>query len=394
LLTFYFVRETVKLKLITNIRKLRKIVFCRKCGDQINTEEKFCASCGTQVSYLEFPSKKFLFNKYVLLIILALFVGWISTFNFLEENNEELDVLLFDQDVEISKQEVPIDDLANSNSTLLRELELYIEPVGYFSDPLHFDSEEMKNEDWLNLIIYTEQESAFEPTNNEILFPNQYDVFSAVAKIVCEDDEYYYYGSGTSIDNAGYVVTNLHVIDGDDGLTCIIGFPDPRSGLIREAYWATPITDDENETGLDLALLSIETPVFDLDLNIYGFYNRFINKTFPFYQESDSCLATIPQLGDHVYILGYPSLSGGALTITEGLVSSLYSASGYIITSAKISEGNSGGLAVNSRGCLVGVPTAIYADEQNESYGEIIDAEFVYSFYEAVLDDIDEYLEL
>jgi len=43
---------------------------------------------------------------------------------------------------------------------------------------------------------------------------------------------------------------------------------------------------------------------------------------------------------------------GYSLTVTDGIVSSL-SGDGLIYTSAKISHGNSGGLAVDKNGCIL-----------------------------------------
>ena len=94
-------------------------------------------------------------------------------------------------------------------------------------------------------------------------------------------------------------------------------------------------------------------------------------------------------------VLGYPPLSGGALTVTDGLISSLYSQRGYLVTSAKIMSGNSGGLAIDENGCYVGVPTAVYLDEETdgEALGEIIDREFTIEFDNAIEDDLEKYYE-
>ena len=57
--------------------------------------------------------------------------------------------------------------------------------------------------------------------------------------------------------------------------------------------------------------------------------------------------------------------------MTDGVVSSLLLEEGLMITSAKISFGNSGGLAVDGNGCMIGVPSMVVGDE-NESLGVII----------------------
>ncbi len=282
-------------------------------------------------------------------------------------------------------------DYEYDNFSILEELEISIQPIGYFSKPALYDTEDIDTEEWLSYIKYDEQ--AIDYYNKENTYNQQLKIRSAIVKIICEsDDGSYRSGSGTNILPGGYIVTNLHVVEEATELGCVVGLPDPETGLIREAYWATPIIDKENKAGHDLAILSVEDPVIDEEYNIYGFYERIIEMKFPYYEESDECLNDNLQLGDKIFVFGYPYLSGGALTITDGIISSLYSADGYLITSAKISPGNSGGLAIDSNGCFVGVPTAVYSEEQSESYGEIIDAYFVYEFYEAMIDYIFEHI--
>jgi S1-C subfamily serine protease len=80
-----------------------------------------------------------------------------------------------------------------------------------------------------------------------------------------------------------------------------------------------------------------------------------------------------------VRIFGYPAISGGySLTITDGIISS-FPGGGEIVTSAKISRGNSGGLAVDKYGCMIGVPTLVSSDE-NESLGIIYSMSLVNEF--------------
>lgn len=351
-------------------------MYCEKCGEELNREHKFCVHCGESVRERQHTdgressaTERFPWHTFFLV---AFIIAAVSFGAFMA-----------------SSPDPDVDEYVGSD--LLHELEPTLQPLGYFSEPSFFEAETLSSDDWLSYVEYTEPVYLVSVTSANSRFPSQFNTFSSVVKIVCEDEDYYYYGSGTNLDSAGYVVTNLHVIEGNVDLDCVVGFPDPETGLIREAYWATPIIDNESETGHDLAMLSIEAPVFDEEYNIYGFYEKFTDGKFPHYEETDVCLQTPPQLGGQVFVLGYPSLSGGALTITDGLISSLYSTDGYLITSAKISRGNSGGLAVDDNNCFVGVPTAVYFNEQDENYGEIIDAYFVYEFLEAMADDLAEY---
>ncbi len=52
---------------------------------------------------------------------------------------------------------------------------------------------------------------------------------------------------------------------------------------------------------------------------------------------------------------------------------------GLIVTSAKISHGNSGGLAVDENGCRIGIPSMVRGDDY-ESLGVIISNEMIYEF--------------
>jgi len=77
------------------------------------------------------------------------------------------------------------------------------------------------------------------------------------------------------------------------------------------------------------------------------------------------------ELGDEVLILGYPGIGSNSLTVTEGIVSGIDYP--YLTTSAKIDEGNSGGVAVLVKGdCLLGIPTGSVVG-QIESLGRILD---------------------
>jgi len=56
---------------------------------------------------------------------------------------------------------------------------------------------------------------------------------------------------------------------------------------------------------------------------------------------------------------------------------------GLIITSAKISYGNSGGLAVDQNGCMIGIPSMVIGDE-NESLGVIISNVLINDFLQRI----------
>ncbi|MCA9352285.1 trypsin-like peptidase domain-containing protein [Patescibacteria group bacterium] len=338
-------------------------MFCKNCGEQLNKHVRFCQNCGIEVlsiSKNHKDQKNFLkILGYIILTIFIVGIVSIKVFTMFHSVGEK-----------------------SSDYTFFEHLNQSIEPLGYFDDPVLFDSESINTDDWFSHLIY------YDNANND----NVNNLSGSVVKVICEDTHNIVIGSGVNFTEDGLVLTNRHVVDGFTGDNCIVGFPDPASGLIVEVYWARPIIDDNYDSEYDLALMSIEEPVFDKDNYVFGYYDRFRNSSFPTFNPPDNCADTSTNLGDEIFIWGYPPLSGGALTVTNGVISSFYSSNGYLVTSAKILSGNSGGLAVDRYGCYIGVPTAVYTEKDSEYIGEIIDAEFIVDFIEnAIADELNEY---
>ncbi len=140
-------------------------------------------------------------------------------------------------------------------------------------------------------------------------------------------------GSGFIVDEAGFIVTNNHVIDGADSVT--VRLSDDRE------FDAEIVGYDEQT---DLALLKIDAR--NLSASTMG--------------DSDST-----RVGDWVVAIGNPFGLGG--TATAGIVSarSRDIRSGpyddYLQIDAPINRGNSGGPVFNMDGEVVGVNTAIFS---------------------------------
>lgn len=338
-------------------------MYCDQCGHKLTSADKFCPHCGATIRDQ---------RRRHHLSITAVVVG--------------LALVLFS--LILSSDLIDPSALEEwwTEDTLLSELEPSLEPVGVFASEL------------INPALASEHVRYSTPLADSAVqasFANSWQsTLASVVKVVCEDSSYVHFGSGTNVDPAGYILTNRHVVESipDSGL-CIVGFPDPSTGKIHEAYEAAIIIDEADETGHDLAYLSITAPVVDSDGLVYGYYERVEEAQFPTFVPGSICADKTVELGEDIRVLGYPPLSSTALTVTNGLISSLYSQDGYLITSAKISSGNSGGLAVDTDGCYIGVPTAVYYEYRGseENYGEIIDAQFVAEFEAAVLDDLERY---
>lgn len=216
------------------------------------------------------------------------------------------------------------------------------------------------------------------------------EIAAAVVNIYCEGqtEEESSGGSGTILEEDGLVLTNAHVIlvnDGEDA-TCLVILPDPSTGAPDEIYTAYPIIIPELSEQYDLAFVQIHDVFYDPEEDeAYGEFP----KKFPAYDSDRYCKNENVKLGEPVRIYGYPAISGGyALTITDGVVSSLLIDEGLIITSAKISHGNSGGLAVDKNGCMIGVPSMVNGDEY-ESLGIIISNDLISEFAAEVARIID-----
>ena len=176
----------------------------------------------------------------------------------------------------------------------------------------------------------------------------------SVVNVLCDNESG---GSGTMISSEGYVVTNNHVITGSEA--CLITIPNTSSGAPEEIYIAEPIIIPSLSEQYDIAMLKIDMVYEDSDGKVWGEYP----KSFVAYERPEVCNGYEPKLEDRVRIFGYPVASGGLnLTITDGIISS-FSEYGEILTSAKIDSGNSGGLAVNKDGCMLGIPSAVLTGE-------------------------------
>ncbi len=222
---------------------------------------------------------------------------------------------------------------------------------------------------------------------------NQDLIAISVVNIVCESQgsEELSGGSGTMITSNGLIITNAHIIPQDEKILltpkegCLVILPDQYSGEPKEVYWAEPIVYPYLSEQYDLAYLRIYDVFVGEDNKAYGTYPKNFQTIFSEPDEYDKiCISSgIVKLGDSIKIYGYPLTSGGLyLTVTEGVVSSLPEY-GIILTSAKVDEGNSGGLAVDEKGCVVGIPSSI-SEGTYQNLGVIISTDLILDFVDEV----------
>jgi putative serine protease PepD len=143
-------------------------------------------------------------------------------------------------------------------------------------------------------------------------------------------------GSGSIIDERGYILTNSHVVQGAQQLEVQIGSEKLPARVVG--------TDPDN----DLAVIKITPPQQGLTIVKLGTSQGL-------------------QVGQKVLAIGNPF--GFQSTLTTGIISGLQrpvrdpatrrTLEGAIQTDASINPGNSGGPLLNSRGEMIGINTAI-----------------------------------
>ena len=239
----------------------------------------------------------------------------------------------------------------------------------------------------LIIVASLSNETSNDTGNNQVVLNSatQNEIAQSVVNIFCPStvsDEDVSGGSGTIITEDGVILTNSHIIPQDetnihvDEQGCLVVLPDPITGQTKDVYLAHPIVINSLSDKYDLAYMEIYAAYYDEDKKEYaGVYPR----KFPAFDDTTRCKNENVQLGESVRIFGYPAISGGySLTITDGVVSS-FPGEDLIVTSAKISHGNSGGLAVDRYGCMIGIPSMVSSDEA-ESLGVIISMPLVNKF--------------
>jgi len=170
-------------------------------------------------------------------------------------------------------------------------------------------------------------------------------VKDAVVVILAYDysDELAAHGSGVVINDKGYVVTNYHILSGNDRLEIMHG--------------------DDEIPYVDIIGIDVEKDILILKIE---------EKKFPSVKTGDIKKLKV---GQRVYAIGSPM--GFENTISEGIISGLRSydeqSKNYIQVTASISPGSSGGAVVNDKCELIGISTLTVSDGQNLNFAIPID---------------------
>ncbi len=170
-------------------------------------------------------------------------------------------------------------------------------------------------------------------------------------------------GSATIVTSDGFIVTNHHVSVDEreqpaEAYEICFSYPDTLAKPECTATARYVASDRER----DIAVLKIDpTDIFGKGL-----------PALPHLTYADS---PRPVVGEEVQMVGYPDIGGDSATFTNGKVSGFLNIEGteYFKSDAKISNGNSGGTALNKDGKYIGIPSrGISGAVSEESLGYIL----------------------
>ncbi len=176
-----------------------------------------------------------------------------------------------------------------------------------------------------------------------------------------------YHGSGTLISPSGLILTNCHVAD-----PLAMGLPQELNpdALVIDLV----STEDKPPVSTYLAKVVTEDPTLDLATiqivaNLDG---SKVNKAALHLPSVPIGNSDQVKFGDRLFVFGYPGIGGDTITYVTGDVSGFDSEDpignrAWIKTDATVAGGNSGGLATNSLGQIIGVPSQVSTGTASEA---------------------------
>lgn len=178
----------------------------------------------------------------------------------------------------------------------------------------------------------------------ETLFSRVFEALSpSVVFLTVRENRRMRSGSGLIVHEAGFIVTNAHVVDGADRVT--VSLDDGRD--LAGDVWGT-------DRSTDIAILKVEPPEPLVAAHL---------------GDSEDL-----KVGEFVMAVGAPFNLRSS--VTRGIVSGLNkrglglaTIERFIVTDAAINRGNSGGPLVNSRGEVVGINTAMISGDGTDRGG-------------------------
>lgn len=183
-----------------------------------------------------------------------------------------------------------------------------------------------------------------------------------------------YGGSGSILREDGLILTNAHVAAPEaPGIVEQYG---QDEAIADPDYLLISLTDGMTDTS---APAQYRARVVEadgrLDVAILQIYARADGSDL----DAEPDLPTVPlgtsadlRAGDDVTILGFPAVAGAgdSITVTTGVISTVINdpelgPRSELDTDARIAPGNSGGMAIDNAGQVIGIPTSLYLDRSS-----------------------------
>jgi len=168
------------------------------------------------------------------------------------------------------------------------------------------------------------------------------------------------------------ILTNRHVLSRnfDHPDECLFS-TDPNNNYATKTMDFYPAANNiDAEVVAFSKNTTLKEPVKSYDEKNYTYFEN-LAKSSPLINPKKFCSDV--KIGDKIVILGYPYTGGDFgtnITATEGIISSFDG--NFYVTSAKIEQGNSGGVAISTKdNCYLGIPSNV-ATGHFESLGRIL----------------------
>lgn len=246
----------------------------------------------------------------------------------------------------------------------------------------------------------------FKKSPEKILKSIRSDIIPSIVQVGCMDekeDKEVAIGSGIFYFENGdrtkpMVQTNAHVILAEDGKYhgCNIYFPREDGSFYKSSYAGgdaflyhdvVSVINGEKVNGIDLADIRVGKAYNDLS----GVPYAFPPDAPDVFQNSNKICTTKTkpiEIGEKIYLIGYPNTGGNNITLTEGVVSGVVDGNpGMIKVSANTNHGNSGGIAIGQNdGCYYGVVNAA-TFETGSNLGIVISSGYIDEFLKNATDE-------
>lgn len=184
----------------------------------------------------------------------------------------------------------------------------------------------------------------------------------SVVQVIAPDGS----GSGSIMAGTPYVLTNRHVAEGFYEFTIAILKDANRPA--EEAFKAELVSFSPD---YDMALLKIITDMEGRNISVDDLKQGYGDQFTGFPSLTYASDEITPGRGDEIALLGYPGIGDDELVYTKGIISSvkfdIYNNQDMPVwyrTNAEMSPGNSGGIAINEKGEVIGLPTYVRTESR------------------------------